>query len=202
MLTTPFLTAERALDLGSRRWSLISSSPAPTSSPSTPLTEQTRNILSPRIWPGPRRRADRQLRARRADREAALKAACGERACRRRGARCVRRGAGKENALFGAPNLADAAPGRLDHRGAGQRRDSGRRADERLSGARRRLQRAQHAVAHRREAPSCALYGLARSSARWSVRSRARASPAYRSRSRARPPSSTRSRSPARCWPD
>ena len=52
--------------------------------------------------------------------------------------------------LFGlAERRLHAASRRLDHRGAGERRHPGRRADGGLSGQRRRLQRPQHAVDHR-----------------------------------------------------
>ena len=97
----------------------------------------------------------------------------------------------KDNPLFGAPGPGrHAASRRLDHRGAGQRRDPGRRADGGLPDPRRRHQRAQHAVAFGRGgAAAAALYGAGRE-ARLAGRpaSRGAASAASRSRSRAPPP--------------
>jgi D-3-phosphoglycerate dehydrogenase len=94
------------------------------------------------------------------------------------------------------------ASGRIDQRGAGQCRDPGRRADGRFPDVGRRHQRAQHAVAVRRGSPKLRPYmTLAeRLGALGRPARRAIISAASRSRSRARPPSSTRSRSPARCW--
>jgi D-3-phosphoglycerate dehydrogenase len=60
----------------------------------------------------------------------------------------------KANPLFGASQLRrHAAPGRLDQRGAGERRPAGRRADERLSADRRRDQRPQQPLVTAEEAP-------------------------------------------------
>ena len=97
-------------------------------------------------------RAHRQLRARRPGRRGGAARGARQRPCRAapRFDVFVEEPA-KENPLFGTPNfICDAASRRLDHRGAGERRAAGRRADDRLSAARRDHQRAQHPLDHRR----------------------------------------------------
>ena len=89
----PFLTAERALDLGVEKVELDELlARADFITLHTPLTEQTRNILSPR-QPGQdeARRPHRQLRARRPGRRGGAQGRARQRPRRRRRARRVRR---------------------------------------------------------------------------------------------------------------
>ena len=128
----PFLTPERAVDLGVEKVDLDELlARADFITLHTPLTDQTRNILSPRESREDQAgRAHHQLRARRPDRRGGAQGRARERPCRRRRARRVRRGAGQgQSAVRRARADRDAASRRLDHRGAGQCRDPGRRAD-------------------------------------------------------------------------
>ena len=189
----PFLTPERAVELGVEKVELDELlARADFITLHTPLTDQTRNILSARISAKTKRgvRIVNCARGGLID-EAALKEALDSGHVARRGARRVRRGAGQgQSAVRRARADRDAASRRLDHRGAGQRRHPGRRADVGLPDPRRRHQRAQHALADRpRRRRGCGpIWSWPRSSARWSARSRAGGSPASRSRSRAPPP--------------
>ena len=110
------------------------------------------------------RRAHHQLRARRADRRGGAEGGARQGPCRRRGARRVRRGTGQgQPAVRHARPGRDAASRRVDDRGAGQRRHSGRRTDVGFPADGRRHQRAQRAVGQRRggAAPQT-LYGARR----------------------------------------
>ena len=83
-----------------------------------------------------------------------------------------RAGQGLAPVRHAGPHL-HPAPRRLDHRGAGQCRDPGRRADERFPAARRRHQRDQHALADGRGSAAAAspIWRWPKSSASWSARS-------------------------------
>ena len=159
----PFLSPERAVELGVDKVELDDLlARADFITLHTPLTDQTRGILS---------------------REALAKTKTGVRIVN-----CARGGLIDEAALKDAlesghvagaaldvfaeepakdesavrhagPDL-HAASRRLDHRGAGQRRDPGRRADERFPAARRNYQRGERAVpVGRRSAAAQALHG-------------------------------------------
>ena len=133
----PFLSPERAVELGVDKVELDELlRRADFITLHTPLTDQTRGILSREaLGEDQAGRADRQLRARRADRRGGTEgrrsraatspaphSTCSSRNRRRRIA-AVR---------HAQPDL-HAAPRRIDQRGAGQCRDPGRRADERTS---------------------------------------------------------------------
>ena len=92
----PFLTPERAVELGVEKVELDELlRRADFITLHTPLTDQTRNILVPRgAGQDEDGRADRQLRARRADRRSGAEGRARQRPGRRRGARRVRPGAG------------------------------------------------------------------------------------------------------------
>ena len=128
----PFLSPERALELGVDKVELDELlRRADFISLHTPLTDQTRGILSrealAKTKPGVR--IVNCARGGLID-EAALKEGARKRPHRRRGARRVRAGAGEGKCTVrnAEPDL-HAAPWRIDQRGAGQRRDPGRRAD-------------------------------------------------------------------------
>ena len=113
------------------------------------------------------RRLHHQLRARRADRRGRPDRGAEERQGRRRGDRRVRGRAGDgKPALRHGKRRRDAASRRGDHRGAGERRPAGRRADVGLSGQGRGLQRDQHAVDHRRGSAAAETVRQARRGAR------------------------------------
>ena len=203
----PFLTPERALDLGIEKVELWTScSPAPISSPCTrrsPTRPATSSAASNLAKTKKGVRIINCARGGLID-EAALKEALesGHVA----GAALdvfVEEPAKRQSPVRHARLRRDAASRRLDDRGAGQCRDPGRRADVGIPDPRRSHQRAQHAVAlGRGGAEAAALYGACRK-ARLAGRA-ARGAPRTRrsrSRSKAPPPRSTRSRSPARCWP-
>ena len=202
----PFLTPERAVELGRREGR--TGRPAPPRRLHhlhTPLTDQTRNILS-RENLAKTKKGVRIINCARGGLidEAALKEGLDSGHVGRRGARRVRDRAGEgEPAVRHAGLHLDAASRRVDDRSAGQCRDPGRRADGRFPVARRRHQRAQYAVAvGRGSAAAQALHGARRKARQPGRPARARRDhAASRSRSRAPRPSSTRSRSPARCWP-
>ncbi len=202
----PFLSPERAVELGVDKVELDELlARADFITLHTPLTDQTRGILSREaLGEDQAGRADRQLRARRTDRRGCAQGRARKRPGRGRGARRVRGGAGEgEPAVRHARPDLHAASRRVDQRGAGQRRDPGRRADERFPAARRHYQRGERAVAVRGgSAAAQALHGPGgEARAGSSGRSPAPRSARSTSRSKARPPSSTSSRSPARCLP-
>ena len=189
----PFLTPERAVDLGVEKVELDELlARADFITLHTPLTDQTRNILS-RENLAKTKQGVRIINCARGGLidEAALKEALESGHVAGAALDVFVEEPAKANPLFGTPGPdRDAASRRLDHRGAGQRRDPGRRADVGLPDPRRRHQRAQHALAvGRGGAASCGpIWSWPRSSARWSASSRGSGSPASRSRSRAPPP--------------
>ena len=107
---------------------------------------------------------------------------------RRRRARRLRRGAAAEGppAAGAAAGDRDAAPRRLDQRGADQRRDRDRRADHRVPAARRGRGGGEHAVGEPRDAgdPAARTSSSARSSGASSRSSRAEPASALRGRVR------------------
>ena len=159
----PFLTPERALELGVEKVELEPLlARADFITLHTPLTEQTRNILSRENLARTKQgvRIVNCARGGLID-EAALRDALEFGPCRGRRARRVRRGARKgQSPVRSARAGCDPASRRLDHRGAGQGRRPDRRADGRFPRPRRSRQRAQHALADRRGgAAAQALYG-------------------------------------------
>jgi D-3-phosphoglycerate dehydrogenase / 2-oxoglutarate reductase len=103
----PFLSPERAIEIGVEKVELDQLlERADFITLHTPLTDQTRNILSRRE---PRQdqegRAHRQLRARRADRRGRAQGRARNGPHRRRRARRVRHRAGQGAPLFGTPNF-------------------------------------------------------------------------------------------------
>ena len=104
----PFLTPERAVEMGVEKVELDELlARADFITLHTPLTDQTRNILSARE---PRQdqegRAHHQLRARRADRRGGAQGGARFGPCRRRRARRVRRPSRpRQSPLFGTPNF-------------------------------------------------------------------------------------------------
>ena len=137
----PFLTPERALDLGvekvdARRAARPRRLHHPAHAADRPDPQHPLARESGEDQEG---RADHQLRARRADRRGGAQGGAGERPRRRRRARRVRRRAGQgQSPVRHARPGRDAASRRLDHRGAGQRRHPGRRADVGVPDPRRR----------------------------------------------------------------
>ena len=129
----PFLTPERAIELGVEKADLDTLlAKADFITLHTPLTDQTRNILS----------AENIAKAKKGVRiincargglidEAALKDALDSGPCRGRGARRVRAGTagGRSSAVQRAELHLHPASGRVDRRSAGQCRDPGGRAD-------------------------------------------------------------------------
>ena len=104
----PFLTPERAIELGVEKVELDELlARADFITLHTPLTDQTRNILSPRESRQDQEgRAHRQLRARRADRRGGAEGSARQRPCRRRRARRVRRPSRPTTIpLFGTPSF-------------------------------------------------------------------------------------------------
>ena len=146
----PFLSEERAVELGVDKVELDELfRRADFITLHTPLTDKTQEHH--------RRRGDREDEGRRAHHQLR------PRRPGRRGGRSPRRSSPARSpapastssstepakasvAVRPAERRLHAASRRLDHRGAGERRAPGRRADVGLSGQRRRLQRAQHAV--------------------------------------------------------
>ena len=132
----PFLSPERAKDIGVEKVELDDLfKRADFITLHTPLTEKTKQHHRRR---GAREdeegRAHHQLRARRPGRRAGAGRCAEFQACRRRRLRRVRRGAGDhERAVRPSQRDLHAASRRLHHRGAGERRAAGRRADVGLS---------------------------------------------------------------------
>ena len=172
----PFLSPERAVELGVEKVELDELlARADFITLHTPLTDQTRGILSrealAKTKPGVR--IVNCARGGLID-EAALKDALDSGHVAGAALDVFAEEPAKDNPLFGTPRPdLHAAPRRLDHRGAGQCRDPGRRADERLSAARRNHQRRQRALAVGRgsAAPASPTWRWPRSSGGWSGRS-------------------------------
>ncbi len=180
----PFLSAERALDLGVEKVELDELlRRADFITLHTPLTDKTRNIVNAQTLGADQKgRAPDQLRARRTGRRggAGRGAQIGPR--RRRGARRVPRGAGDaEPAVRTAQRGLHAASRRLDDGSAGERRAAGRRADVGLSAARRHHQRRQLPLDQRRGSAEAETVRRARRKARLVRR------PAHRDRHQAGP---------------
>ena len=148
----PFLSPERAVELGVEKVELDELwHRADFITLHTPLTDKTRNIIDADTLTLPRRAcassiaraagwSTRRRCARRSNpaMSPAPRSTCSSRSRRRRlPVRPAQRG-------------LHAASRRLDHRGAGERRAAGRRADGGLSAARRHLQRGQLPLDHRR----------------------------------------------------
>ena len=162
----PFLSPERAVELGVDKVELDELlARADFITLHTPLTDQTRGILSREALAKTKTgvRIVNCARGGLID-EAALKEALDSGHVAGAALDVFAEEPAKDNALFGTPRPhLHAAPWRFDHRGAGQCRDPGRRADERLSAARRDHQRGQRAVAvGRGSAAAEALHGARR----------------------------------------
>ena len=150
----PFLSPERAKDLGIEKVELDELfRRADFITLHTPLTEKTKNIIDAAAIAKMKKgvRIVNCARGGLVD-EAALRAALEFRPCRGRGVRRVRRGAGQQQRAV-RPSERDlhAASWRLHHRGAGERRAAGRRADVRLPAHRRDLQCGQLSRRSRRK---------------------------------------------------
>ena len=149
----PFLSAERAAEIGVEKVELDELlARADFITLHTPMTAQTKNILSAENIAKTKKgvRIINCARGGLVD-EAALRAAldCGHVA----GAAFdvfVEEPATDQSAVRPSQRRRDAAPRRLDQRGAGERRAAGRRADVGLSDARRDHQRGQLPLDHRR----------------------------------------------------
>ena len=149
----PYLSAERALDLGVEKVELDELlRRADFITLHTPLTDKTRNIINAETL-ALTKKGVRLINCARGELvdEAALCRGAQIRPRRRRRARRVPRRAGDaEPAVRPAERGLHAASRRLDHGGAGERRAAGRRADVGLSAARRDLQRRQLPLDQRR----------------------------------------------------
>ena len=149
----PFLSAERALELGVEKVELDDLlARADFITLHTPMTAQTKNILSAENIAKTKKgvRIINCARGGLVD-EAALRAALDSGHVA--GAAFdvfVEEPANGQSAVRPSQCRRDAASRRLDHRGAGKRRAAGRRADVGLSDARRDLQRGQLPLDHRR----------------------------------------------------
>ena len=108
----PFLTPERAVELGVEKVELDELlARADFITLHTPLTDQTRNILSrENARQDQEGRAHRQLRARRADRRGGAQGRARQRPCRRRRARRVRDRAGQGHRRCSARPTSSATP--------------------------------------------------------------------------------------------
>ena len=128
----PFLSPERALEIGVEKVELDDLlRRADVITLHTPLTEKTRNILSAENLAKTKKgvRIVNCARGGLVD-EAALRAGARRRPCRRRRLRRLHgRARDGEPAVRPAERRLHAAPRRRDHRGAGERRPAGRRAD-------------------------------------------------------------------------
>ena len=149
----PFLSAERAQELGVEKVELDDLlARADFITLHTPLTAQTRNILSAEnLGEDQAGRPHHQLRARRPGRRSRVARRARQRPCRGRGVRRLRRGAGDGQSAVRPSELhRHAASRRLDQRSAGECRAPGRRADVGLSDARGDFERGQLSLDHRR----------------------------------------------------
>ncbi len=162
----PFLTPERAVELGVEKVELDELlKRADFITLHTPLTDQTRNILS-RENLAKTKKGVRIINCARGGLidEAALKDALESGHVAGAALDVFESEPATASPLFGTPGfISTPAPRRIDQRGAGQCRDPGRRADERFPAARRGHQRDQHAVADGRgSAAAEALHGAGR----------------------------------------
>ena len=149
----PFLSAERAMDLGVEKVELDELfRRADFITLHTPLTDKTTQHHRRRgAQEDEEGRAHHQLRARRPGRRGGAVRGAQGRARRGRGLRRVRRGAGDREPAVRLPNVVCTPHlGAATTRGAGERRAADRRADVGLSAARRDLQRGQLPLDHRR----------------------------------------------------
>jgi D-3-phosphoglycerate dehydrogenase len=146
----PFLTPERAIEMGVEKADLDTLlARADFITLHTPLTDQTRNILSKENLAKTKKgvRIINCARGGLID-EAALKEALDSGHVAGAALDVFQTEPAKESAAVRHAQLhLHPAPWRIDQRGAGQCRAAGGRADGRLSAHRRRHQRAQHAVA-------------------------------------------------------
>ena len=186
----PFLSAERALNLGVEKVELDELwQRADFITLHTPLTDKTRNIINADDAQADQEgRATDQLRTRRAGRRGRAGGGAQIRPRRRRRDRRVPRGAGDaESAVRPAERGLHAASRRFHHGSAGERGAAGRRSDVGLSVARRDFQRGEFSLDQRRgSAETEALRGARRkSSARSPASSPRPASHACRSPTRA-----------------
>ena len=147
----PFLSPERAKDIGVEKVDLEDLfKRADFITLHTPLTDKTRNIIDASALAKMKKgvRIINCARGGLVDEQALVDGAEFQ-ACRGRGVRRVRRGAGHvERAVRPPQRDLHAASRRRHHRGAGERRASGRRADVGLSLERRDFQRGQLSLDH------------------------------------------------------
>ncbi len=145
----PFLSPERAVEIGVEKVELDELlARADIITLHTPLTDKTRNILSREALAKTKRGVliVNCARGGLVD-EAALREALESGQVGGAGFDVFTTEPANENVLFGAPNFdRHPAPGRLHHRGAGERGAAGGRADERLPAHRRGHQRPEQPV--------------------------------------------------------